>query len=131
VVVICPNVVGGATLTEVLAMRFSVLRTTRPAECLRALAHERPDAVVVDLSRLDTDVVCLLRTVSSRHPGCPVIGLGNAEAGRAVLAANLLLSAFLSTPVDANALLDRLGALIGEPAAAPLFLVQAYSQIRL
>jgi AraC-like DNA-binding protein len=113
VIVICPNVLGGAKLTEVLAMRFSVIRTSRPSECLWELDHRRPDAVVVDLSRLDTDVVCLSRTVLRRRPGCPVIGLGNAEAGRAVLTTNLFLSAFFDVPVDANALLDRLSALIG------------------
>ena len=114
-VLICPNILGGAKLAEILAMRFSVRRTACPAECLWVLDHERPDAVVVDLSRLDTDVVCLLRTMLTRHPGCAVVGIGTAETGRAVLAAEVFLSAFLGAPVDANALLDRLSALVGDP----------------
>jgi two-component system response regulator GlrR len=76
-------------------------------EALARLDVERPDLVLTDLFMDDMDGLRLIAEVHRDDPILPVIMLsGQAEVGDALKAAHLGVSAFLTKPVQSDALLD-------------------------
>lgn len=87
-------------------------------EALERFERARPDVVVTDLVMDDMDGLKLLTEVHRRDPIMPVVMVsGQAEIADAMRAAHLGVSAFLTKPLEKNALLGHVSTALANSGA--------------
>ncbi len=112
-------------LLKLLSLRlesagYSVEAVASGAAALSAIARERPDLLITDLRMEAMDGMELLREVSARMPGLPVILLtAHGTIPDAVDATQRGAFGFLTKPIDKAQLLDQVRRAIEISAPAP------------
>lgn len=97
---------------------FAVETYASGAEFLRSVDDHRPDCVLLDLHMPETSGYEVQGALARRHAGVPVVIITGHDTPEARMRALTLgAKAYLTKPVDGEALLSAVGAAIGGAAA--------------